>query len=194
MRWNLVGFVVGSVIVGGCVAMIPQGTAVPATPLDYEFDIEATRDGVFEALLSVAQSLNLSVDVLEKGSGFIQFKHSALSPAQLDEYCVYPVVKPGTKVPWDTFQGWNTRSLPRANSGSVSGTVSLSVVLTEAATGTHVKLHSAWVAANRSETSQVSSKGVLERNFESALRAKLGLLPKSNAATRVTSYSQGGVG
>jgi hypothetical protein len=162
----------------GCAALMPQGQSVPAAPTDYEFDIEASRAQVFEALLSVAQSLNLSVDVLEKESGFIQFKHSALSPQQLDQYCQYPFVKPGTNVPWDTFVGWHRRSLG-AGSGSVSGTVSLNVVLTETAGGTHAKLHSTWVASNRNETSQVSSKNVLERDFEAELRSKLGLAAKT---------------
>lgn len=163
------------VSISGCVTL-PQGQYIGGGPTDYEFDIETPRSQVFDSLLSVAQSLNLSVDVLEKDSGFIQFKHSALSAQQLDEYCAYPAVKPGTTVPWDTFVGWNKRSL-EAGAGSVSGTVSLSVVLTDAENGarTHAKLHSTWVASNRNETQQVTSKGVLERQFESSLRSKLGL-------------------
>lgn len=163
------------VSISGCVT-VPQGQYVGGRPTDYEFDIEAPRSQVFESLLSVAQSLNLSVDVLEKDSGFIQFKHSALSAQQLNEYCTYPAVKPGTTVSWDTFVGWNKRSMG-AGAGSVSGTVSMSVVLTDAANGggTHAKLHSTWVASNRNETQQVTSRGVLERQFESALRSKLGL-------------------
>lgn len=166
------------VISSGCVS-VPQGQYIGGKPSDYEFDIEAPRSKVFESLLSVAQSLNLSVDVLEKDSGFIQFKHSALSAQQLDEYCSYPAVKPGTAVPWDTFVGWNKRSMG-AGAGTVGGTVSLSVVLTDAANGssTHAKLHSTWVASNRNETQQVTSKGVLERQFETALRSKLGLSPE----------------
>jgi len=164
---------------GGCVS-VPQGQYIDGSPTDYEFRIEAPRSEVFESLLSVAQSLNLSVDVLEKESGFIQFEHSALSAPQLDEYCSYPAVKPGTTVAWDTFVGWNQRSM-KGGGGSVSGTVSLSVVLTDAGDGgaTHAKLHSTWVASNRTETQQVTSKGVLERQFEDALRSKLGLSPEA---------------
>jgi len=166
-----------AVLVGGCVTM--QGQAIPEVPTDYEFDIESPGAQVFEALLGVAQSLNLSVDVLEKESGFIQFRNSALAPSQLDQYCKYPVVKPGTTVPWDTFQGWNQRSLKQGG-GSVGGNVALSVLLTEGGTGTHAKLHSTWVASNRTETSQVNSKGVLERDFENSLRNKLNLPPKTS--------------
>ena len=160
----------------GCASIVPQGHRIAATPTDHEFELEAPRTQVFESLLSVAQGLNLSVDVLEKESGFIQFKNSALSSTQLDEYCIYPFVKAGTEQSWDTFTGWNQRSL-RAAGGSVNGTVSLNILLTEVADGnrTHATLHSTWVASNQAETHEVNSKGVLERRIEEALRARLGL-------------------
>jgi len=179
VRLRLLLAVALAVLLGGCVATMPQGQAIPAAPTDYEFDIESPRAHVFEALLSVAQSLNLSVDVLEKESGFIQFRNSALAPSQLDQFCKYPVVKPGTTVPWDTFQGWNQRSLKQGG-GSVSGNVALNVLLSESGTGTHAKLHSTWVASNRNETSHITSKGVLERDFENSLRNKLNLPPKTS--------------
>lgn len=171
---NLLALTIITLLCGGCVAMMPQGQLVPATSVDTEFDVERSRSEVFEALLSVAQTLNLSVDVLEKDSGFIQFKNSALSPAQLDRYCKYPYVKAGTDTPWDTFQNWNQRSIA-GGIGSVSGTLSLNAVLSETAAGSHTKLHSTFVASNRNETNECSSTGVLEREFEQALRKKLGL-------------------
>ena len=171
---NLPVLAVAALLCGGCVAMMPQGQLVPVTSVDTEFDVERSRSEVFEALLSVAQTLNLSVDVLEKDSGFIQFKNSALSPTQLDRYCKYPYVKAGSDTSWDTFQNWNQRSVA-GGVGSVSGTLSLNAVLSETASGTHAKLHSTFVASNRNETNECSSTGVLERDFEQALRNKLGL-------------------
>lgn len=171
---NLLVLAVAILFCVGCVAIMPQGQLVPATSVDTEFDVERSRSEVFEALLSVAQTLNLSVDVLEKDSGFIQFKNSALSPIQLDRYCKYPYVKVGTDIPWDTFQNWNQRSIA-GGFGSVSGTLSLNAVLSVTASGTHVKLHSTFVATNRNETHECSSKGVLEKEFEQALRSRLGL-------------------
>ena len=175
-RSLLLGYLVVLSLTVGCVATMPS-RQIPAVSNDYEFDVESPRAAVFEALLSVAQSLNVSVDVLEKDSGFIQFRNSSLSPSQLDQFCVYPFVRAGTNDPFDTFLGWNGRSTA-AGSGSVGGTVSISIVLTETSGGTHARLHSTWVASNRTETNQVSSRGVLERDFERSLRSKLGLAPK----------------
>lgn len=159
-----------------CATMVPQGQPIEGTPTDYEFNVEAPRPEVFQAFLSVAQQLNLNVDVLDRESGFIQFKNSALSPSQLDDFCVYPVVKPGSEQAWDTFTGWNQRSL-RAGGGSVSGTVSLNVLLTEPeeSPGVQANLHSTWVASNGRETHQLNSKGVLEQRIKQAVRARLGL-------------------
>ena len=157
---------------GGC-ATVPQATKIPAAPSDYAFEIAKPRAAVFDALLLVAQSLNLSVDVLEKNSGFIQFKQGSLSPYQLDEFCIYPYVN-ANSVQTDTFSGWNQRSTVRGG-GAVHGTVSISIVLGEAgAEVTKVKLHGTWVASNLSEVHEVGSRGVLENRIEKALKAQLG--------------------
>lgn len=151
----------------GCVA----GQLVPATPTDYEFTLERSRAEVFDAMLFVAQGLNLNVDVLEKDSGFIQFKHSALTPGQLDKYCQYLAIKPDGQA-WDTYQNWNIRSM-RGGVGNVYGTVSLNAVLVESGSSTIVRIHSTWTASNRNETHQVNSLGILEGEFEKALKEKL---------------------
>jgi hypothetical protein len=80
-------------LVGSCLA---TGQRIPQRSTDYEFTVERPKDQVFDGLLSVAQSLNLSVEVLEKQSGFVQYKNAALSPFDLDKYCMFPAVKPGT--------------------------------------------------------------------------------------------------
>jgi hypothetical protein len=126
---------------------------------------------VFESLLSVAQTLNLSIDVLEKQSGFMQFKNAALSPSQLDQYCRYPAVKPNTTQPWSTFVNWNQRSMG-AGAGSVRGSVSISILLTQLSeNSSKLKIHSTWTAGNLRETNQCTSLTVLEKEMEAALRA-----------------------
>lgn len=192
MRRALLAILLFAPSIVGC-ATVPQGQYVGGMPTDYEFDVEAPRSQVFDSLLSVAQGLNLSVDVLEKDSGFIQFRQSALSAPQLDNYCVYPAVKPGATVPWDTFVGWNKRSTG-AGGGSVNGTVSLNVVLTDAADGsdTHVKLHSTWAASNRNESQQVTSKGILESSSRLRFGQSWGFLRMGTEKQSSSNYCSAG--
>lgn len=145
------------------------GTYVPATPTDYETTVDGSRDVVFESLLSVVQSHNLSVDVLEKQSGFMQFKNATLIPSQMDQYCLYPFVKPGTTLPMRNFVA------PDAIMPSSGGSVSISILLSPlSANSTKLKIHSSWIARfGVSATYPCTSLSVLEKEVEADLRSQL---------------------
>lgn len=156
-------------LLSGC-GSLGIGVLVPANPTDWETTVDGSREVVFESLLSVVQSHNLSVDVLEKQSGFMQFKNATLQPSQLDQYCRYPYVKPNTTKPMRTFVESTRTILP-----NVGGSVSLSVLLSPlSANSTKVKIHSSWFA--RFGTAAVvpcTSLSVLEKEVEADLRAHL---------------------
>jgi hypothetical protein len=135
---------------------------VPLSLQDHQFEVAGPRAQVFEALLGVAQNLNLSVDVLEKSSGFIQFKNSTLTPDQLDRFAQYPYVG-------GTFAGWSRQS-SALGGGAVRGVASISILLTETAAGTRAKMHATFVASNSRESHQANSLGVLEHDLENSLR------------------------
>ena len=141
----------------------------PTKSQDREFDITANRSQVFEKALSTAISLNLSVDVMDKSSGFIQFKNASLSADQLDQFADFPFAAPGGTAPVGGFANWNNTSSTMGG-GMVTGSVSLSLMATETASGSHVKIHTNIVASNRNETHQVNSRGFLEAKFENALK------------------------
>jgi hypothetical protein len=158
-------------VTAACVSLTACASVqrVPLISKDLEFDVPASRAQVFDKALATALSLNLAVDVMEKSSGFIQFKNASLSANQLDLYAEYGYVKTGTTEPVGSFASWSQTS-SSFGGGPVTSSVSLSLLLTETSTGTHVKLHTVFVASNRVESNQQNSKGVLEANFERALR------------------------
>jgi hypothetical protein len=168
-RKSLYTIVLSFLLVSACAT----GRYIAPKSGDYQFTLDRPRDMVFDALLGVAQTLNLSVDVLEKQSGYIQFKNASLSPVQLDRYCTYPYVNPGTGQAWDTFINWNQRSLA-AGAGALRGSVSLSILLSEPSPGTTVaKMHSTWISSNNIERTECSFLLVFEKNLESTLRVQL---------------------
>jgi len=140
--------------------------------------MEKPKGQVFDAALSVAQELNLNVAVLEKESGFLRFEMATLTPWQLDKYCQYPFVDARTQATWDTFQNWNQRSLA-AGDGPVRGTVSLTLLMSDdGAARTKATLRGNWTAQNNTGVDQCNSLGVLEGEFETSLRSRLGLSPR----------------
>lgn len=151
----------------GCITTYAQ--RIPPKSQDREFDITANRSQVFERALSTAISLNLSVDVMDKTSGFIQFKNASLSADQLDQFAEFPFGTPDGKPAVGGFTNWN-RNSSTMGGGMVTGSVSLSLMATETAGGSHVKMHTNIVASNRTETHQANSKGFLEAKFENALK------------------------
>ena len=171
MKYRLV-----AVLVEACtVSLLGCATSqlVPGSPSVNDFRFNATRDRVFDAALSVAQELNLAVEVLARDSGFLQFKRATLSAAQLDVYCYYPWVRAGSNIAWDTFQNWNNRSI-YARAGVVSGSVTLTLILAEDQGGTtRGTLGGNWIAGNLTEVQQCNSRGVLESEFESRIRNRL---------------------
>ena len=100
-------------------------------PGSIEFTISRSPVTAFQAVLEAAHSLNLSVDLMDRDSGLVQFESAGLSPQQLDEYCVYPFVKKGTIEPFSTFSDWNQQSV-LYNQGPVTGSVSISVLVSPA--------------------------------------------------------------
>ena len=166
-------------LLSGCFTM---GQFVPATPTDWETTVDGSRDVVFESLLSVVQSHNLSVEVLEKQSGFMQFKNATLLPSQMDQYCRYPFVKRNTTQPMRTFVE-STKTI-RPNSG---GSVSLSILLSPlSANSTKLKIHSSWFARFGILTYPCTSLSVLEKEVEADLRSHLVGLVSPRVATTPT--------
>ncbi|MGE3538475.1 MAG: hypothetical protein AB7N91_13715 [Candidatus Tectimicrobiota bacterium] len=159
-------------VLAGCQARVQQ---LPALATRSESRYAATRDRVFEAALFVAQDLNLNVAVLEKPSGFLRFEMVVLTPAQLDKYCQYPWVTEGSKAPLGTFQTWHQRA-SSAGAGGPVGTVSLTLLFTaESPDLTIAHLRSQWTARTPRDTIECNSLGVFEKEFETALRRRLGL-------------------
>lgn len=156
---KLIAAACGLVALVGCVTTRLE--PVPLSLHDHQFEVAGPRAQVFEALLGTAQNLNLSVDVLEKSSGFIQFKNSTLTPDQLDRFAQYPYVG-------GTFAGWDRQS-SALGGGAVRGIASISILLTETAAGTRAKMHATFVASNSRESHQANSLGVLEHDLENSL-------------------------
>jgi len=130
-----------------------------------DFTIPANRDASFTAMLSVAQAMGLQVDVIEKASGLIQFKNTALSPIQLDKYCHYPVIKSEGGAPFSTYTEWNTRSL-EGKGGAVAGTATITLLTSDDGTNTRVSMRSKWVVGNLAISYECQSKNVLEEDFK----------------------------
>ncbi len=148
---------------------------VPYEPLNKEFTITGPRDKVFDAALSAANSLNLNVAVLEKSSGLVRFERSVLDAFALDKYCKYPWAKSHDGAPWDTFANWNVRSVQN-RCGTVTGTLSLSTLLTDLGNGTtKMSVRSEFTAQNALERSNCNSRGILEEEFMERVRANLQL-------------------
>lgn len=151
-----------------------RGIPLPSTGAEHhQFVVGARREVAFEALLHAAHHLNLNVKVLEKSSGLVGFENATLTAVQLDAYCNYPFMHPRTRQPLKTFSEWSRDALAR-NQGQVTGVVALNVVMTEASpASTHVDLRTNWIGATLAERYTLVSKGVLERQIESAILERL---------------------
>jgi hypothetical protein len=169
MRFALL--LLASISLASCVAPVAV-TPVTGEVSFADFGFSKPRDQVFDAALAVAQRLNLNVAVLEKSSGLLRFESAVLSADQLDTYCVYPYNRSNTGQAFDTFAGWSRRSLANGG-GPVSGTVSLTVLLSERPAGTSVNVRAAFTAANATEKYSVNSKQVLEGTFRDALQRQV---------------------
>lgn len=168
MRWIALTF---SLLFVSCV------TPVAVTPVTGEvsfadFSFTQSRDQVFDAALAAAQRLNLNVAVLEKSSGLLRFESAVLSSDQLDRYCIYPYKRQGSDDAFDTFANWNGRSLSHGG-GPVTGSVSLTVLLSQTPEGTRVNIRASFVALNAQERYAVNSKQALETEFRDALQKQL---------------------
>ena len=147
---------------------------LPASPSLREFNLSKPRKEVFDASLAVATEMNLSVGVLEKDSGFIRFDRAELSAEQLDTYCYYPYIHPKTQEPWNTFTRGQLRLRRESNTGTVSGTVSLTLLLHESgAKETKATLRANFVSANLIIRLECRSTGVLENEFKTKLESRL---------------------
>ncbi len=152
-----------------------RGELRPGRTQVHSFSVERSRSDVFDAALTLAQQMNLDVAVLEKQSGLIRFENAALSAAQLDQYVEYPYVKPGTTAPIQSFQQWYNRAI-QLNEGPVRGRVSVTLLLGEdGPEKSKAVLRTNWVAQSNRESYPCNSLGTFEREFEEALRLRLGL-------------------
>lgn len=165
---KLIRITVLAILVSGCATSrwIGGNTTIR------DYTLNAPRQKIFDVALTVAQTKNLDVAVLEKQSGLIRFEIATLSPAQLDEYCVYPYENSKTNQSWDTFTNWNNRSLG-VGGGSVSGKLSLTLLVSDNGSTSSVNLRSNWIASNRAETAQCSSNGKFEENFIDEIKKRL---------------------
>ena len=168
--WRCVSFNLGflaSIAVAGCAISRP---VTPSGPSHYRFQVAAPASATFDRILRAGLGLNLNVQVLEKSSGLIRFEQAALSAAQLDQYCQYPYVNAQSGAPWDTFTGWNVRSL-QGGSGPVSGSVSLTVLVSEVTPdSSDIEVRGNWRGGNASEMLPLNSRLTLEHAIEHAAK------------------------
>jgi len=162
-----IGFLFSFFFLTGCATSRP---VLVETTIE-NFDVKLSRSQAFDASLVVAQTLNLSVAVLEKQSGLIRFEAATLSAAQLDQYCEYPFVNSSNE-PWDTFQEWNSRSLKRGG-GNVRGKVTINILITEKEGASNISMRSNWVAYNAAETEPCNSNKIFEKDFISKLKSQM---------------------
>lgn len=159
----LVFAVLGVVVNGlGCAARVGTSTGTTmikrGQPSLKEMTVACPRAQVFDYTLAFAQARNLEVKVLEKSSGLIRFERSALSAADLDQFCIFPIVDTGTGEPVGTFEDWDREYL-----GFSEGTVNLNFLLSETgARSTNVSVRGNWSVSMNSYTGPVSSNGTLE--------------------------------
>lgn len=140
-----------------------------------EYSFEATREGTFEAMIVAAQLMSLQIDVMDRSSGFIQFKNVSISATDLGNNCKYPIVLlKNQKASVSTFSDWNARSMQRGF-GPVYGSLVLSISSSEKNGITTIGVRSKWTAGNRTEAYECESYGYFEDNFAKAVRTKLGL-------------------
>lgn len=174
---RVVGALLVATMLPGCRRPRP---VIPDAGFHREFTVASGRDATFEALLRVAHQLNLTVRVIEKQSGLVGFTNAGLNASQLDQFARYPFTKGKTDQPYDTFTGWQEKSL-EGGGGPVTGTVTVDIVLTAISpVSTDVDFRSNWVAGNFSARYSLSSKDVLEKEVERVLRERLGTSPGQN--------------
>ena len=152
----------------GCAS---YGIRVPTKTAITDIKMSASRDEVFDAALVVAQQLSLNVGVLEKDSGLIRFDAALLTPFQLDKYCEYPYVNKSGE-PFDTFANRDVNS-QKKGFGSVTGQLSLTILITDDPAGSNMNMQSNWSAGNSAEIAACNSTGVFEREFVGSMRAYL---------------------
>ena len=157
-----------AIIVIGCAA----GQIVPASTANRDYVINFPRQKIIDAAIVVAQMQNLNVAVLEKQYGLIGFEAASLSTTQLDKYCEYPAINPKTGQAWDTFANWNLRSV-KDGSGSLFGSVSITLLISDGGSKSNVNLKSNWTAYNNTESSPCNSNGRFETEFIDALKNRL---------------------
>ena len=147
---------------------------LPVSPPLNEFTLNKPRKEVFDAALTVATEMNLSVGVLEKDSGFIRFDRAELTAEQLDVYCHYPFIHPKTLKPWSTFSRGHLKQRREKDTGYVSGNVSLTLLLNESGTkDTKATLRANFVSANSIRRWECGSTGQLENEFKTKLESRI---------------------
>lgn len=131
------------------------------------------RGLIFDAALAVSQKMGLTVEVLERKSGFLRLEMSTLSATQMDQYCRYPFVYEKDLQPTNSFQGWNQRSV-EAGTGRVRGGVSLTMLIKEKGqTTSELVLQGKWTARNNFEKLEVNSLRILEDQLLYQLKTQL---------------------
>lgn len=153
-----------AVAFAGCTV---RGTIIPGEPSRLDFAVPAPQGRAYEAARTAGEKLGLAIGPADASRATVRLESSTLTPEQLDRYCVFPAVRPGTNEPANTFQGWAWRARDHY---PVAGAVALTVHLTETSSGeTNVTLVGNWRATGGIQEQIVSSKGVLERDFETAV-------------------------
>lgn len=160
------------VVLALALAAIPAcavGVPRPVEVRPVEISLPAQKARVFDAALAAGQELNLNVAVLERSSGLIRFERASMDASQLQEYCEYPLVNSRTGWPWDTFTKWNVRSV-QGRSGSVTGSVSLTLLMTESGGATNLNIRANFIAGNLTERHECTSQGVIEDKIVSKIQ------------------------
>lgn len=156
-------------LIAGCAPATTGGVRpvmAAVSPNVVEYELNAGIDTTFDAVLRVAQALNLNVESMDRPAGLIRFAPATLSAQQLDTFCYYPLIHPTTNQEWDTFTNWNARS-----SMAVTGEVTYTALVTRADKGSTLTLRSTWAAGTAEESYMCNSRGVSEDDFASRVKA-----------------------
>ena len=152
------------IVIAAAVCVVQLGcaelTVRPGDTSYQEFVIPCPRPQVFDDALEFAQDVNLSVAVLEKSSGLINFEYSHLKPFLLDLFTEFPLLDSRTGKAASTFAQW---------SNVEDATVRLNVLMSESGpTSTGVNVRGNWQVVLYNPDLEVStnytlnSTGILE--------------------------------
>ena len=167
------GLIIGLLCLVGCFGV----RLLPAGPTHKTITVAYPKGQVFDAALLQAYAMNLDVKVIERDSGLMRFETALLSPASMEQYCVYPL-QPVTC-------SAAPRSFTKAEQLGVggSGTLSISILVSSVSddssavdvrsNGTTTIVLPVYGEGRVARTIPVESNGKLEHDFLEGLGTRL---------------------